>query len=167
LQEDLKNFEIWLQKVETLIENLTLNLDWSIVEIDKHLNEHKVNLFEDISSNIFKFVLKFKYSKILFHIKKCLQSDIESHARIINSALKLSTKLKQTCIDCNQIHENGLTLQNRWHCLWLKSLEWQCRLEQELIRKKKVRDAFFVVLFFFHFLIFFFTVHKNLQTNMI
>ena len=65
------------------------------------------------------------------------QLDIESHAHIINAVLKLSTKLKHTCSDCNRFHESGLHLQNRWHCLWLRSLEWQCRLEQELARRHK------------------------------
>jgi hypothetical protein len=109
LEEDLKNFEVWLIKVELLIEDLTLNAQWNINEITKKLNDHK-----------------------------CLQLDIESHARTINSVLKLSTKLKQSSVDCTKFYENGLFLQNRWHCLWLKSLEWQCRLEQELARKKKV-----------------------------
>jgi hypothetical protein len=64
-----------------------------------------------------------------------MQSDIESHARIINAVLKLSSKLKQICSDYKIFTDIGTGLQDRWHCLWLKSLEWQCRLEQEFTRK--------------------------------
>lgn len=106
----MKNFEFWLQKVEHLIENLSLDAEWSTSEIETRLNEHK----------------------------RMFQSDIESHSKIINSVLKLSNKLKQSCTDCSHFYDTGIYLQNRWHCLWLKSLEWQCRLEQELARKKKV-----------------------------
>ena len=106
----MKNFEYWLQNVEQVIAHLSLNADWSVTEIEKRLHEHK----------------------------RMFQSDIESHAKIINSVLKLSNKLKQSCADCTHFYDTGLYLQNRWHCLWLKSLEWQCRLEQELSRKKKV-----------------------------
>ncbi len=113
----MKNFEFWLQKVEHLIENLSLDAEWSTSEIEMRLNEHK----------------------------QMFQSDIESHSKIINSVLKLSNKLKQSCIDCSHFYDTGICLQNRWHCLWLKSLEWQCRLEQELLRKKKVNTVFLVV----------------------
>ena len=116
----MKNFEFWLQKVEHLIENLSLSAEWSVNEIEKRLNEHK----------------------------SMFQSDIESHAKIINSVLKLSNKLKQSCTDCSHFYETGLYLQNRWHCLWLKSLEWQCRLEQELARKKKKVNTFKQKIFF-------------------
>ena len=85
------------------------------------------------------FKLKKLKKKILWYLFQCLQTDIEAHARIINSVLKLSTKLKhQSFIACNKFTETGLYLQNKWHCVWLMSLEWQCRLEQELSRKKKV-----------------------------
>ncbi|CAF0893673.1 unnamed protein product, partial [Brachionus calyciflorus] len=108
LEEDLKNFELWLSNVEKLVENLAINPNWSLTDIETTLNEHK-----------------------------CLQYDIESHAKIINSVLKLSSKLKQAYVDYLKFYENGLYLQNKWHCLWLKSLEWQCRLEQEINRLKK------------------------------
>jgi len=110
LEQDLKNFEIWLKRVEELVKNLTVCPNWSLSDIKKCLSDHKF-----------------------------LQSDIEAHAKIINSVLKLSTKLKQSYIDCSKLNETGLYLQNKWHCVWLMSLEWQCRLEQELSRKKKVR----------------------------
>lgn len=43
LEEDLKNFELWLIKVESIVENLTLNTKWNIDEITKKLSDHKVN----------------------------------------------------------------------------------------------------------------------------
>ena len=42
LQEDMKNFEIWLQKVESIVENLCIKPDWTVIEIERNLNEHKV-----------------------------------------------------------------------------------------------------------------------------
>ncbi|RNA25322.1 nesprin-1 [Brachionus plicatilis] len=109
LGEDLKNFQLWLATVEDLLENLSIKPEWTLSEIEHCLNEHK-----------------------------CLQNDIESHAKIINSVLKLSTKLNQEHNENATLYENGMYLQNRWHCLWLKSLEWQCRLEQEINRIKKL-----------------------------
>ena len=44
LEEDLKNFELWLQKAETLIDKLALNSEWTINEIEIRLNEHKVSI---------------------------------------------------------------------------------------------------------------------------
>lgn len=112
LKEDLKNFEYWLKEIELRVENLSIDVRWDLGEIEKRLSEH---------------------------IR--LQNDIESHAKIINSVLKLSSKLKQIYIDFSKFYENGLFLQNRWHCLWIKSLEWQFRLEQEIARRKKANKA--------------------------
>ena len=82
IEQDLKNFEFWLEKVEKLIENLTLDAEWSANEIEIRLNEHK----------------------------RMFQSDIESHSKIINSVLKLSNKLKQSCTDCSHFYETGIYL---------------------------------------------------------
>lgn len=68
-----------------------------------------------------------------------MQYEIESRAKMINAVIKLSTKLKQSFDDYNKFYEDALILQNKWHLIWLKSLEWQCRLEQELNKKKKVK----------------------------
>jgi hypothetical protein len=57
---------------------------------------------------------------------------------MINAIIKLSTKLKQSFENFTKFNEDALSLQNNWHLVWLKSLEWQCRLEQELNKKKKV-----------------------------
>ncbi len=62
---------------------------------------------------------------------------------MINSVLKLSTKLKQLCSDCNHYYDKVSLLQNRWHCLWLNSLEWQCRLEQLISTPQEVRVIHF------------------------
>ncbi len=78
----------------------------------------------------FIFYLLFESNSTLKIFSKIIQKDIESHSKIINSVLKLSTKLKQICADCFHYYDKVSILQNRWHCLWLNSLEWQCRLEQ-------------------------------------
>ncbi len=70
---------------------------------------------------------------------------------MINAVVKLSSKLKQSFLGLETYHETCLDLQNKWHLIWLKSLEWQCRLEQELNKKRKVSVYIFYVFFFVFF----------------
>ncbi len=44
LEEDLKNFELWLAKVEAFVENLVIDNEWNVDEIEKRLADHKVYL---------------------------------------------------------------------------------------------------------------------------
>lgn len=72
-----------------------------------------------------------------------LQQDIESHSRIVSAVLKLSERLENDRLTCSCDPEESLqlvalNLQKRWHGIWLQSLEWQCRLE-EAINRRKVR----------------------------
>lgn len=73
-----------------------------------------------------------------------LQQDIESHSRIVSAVLKLSERLENDRLTCScdtdkeSLQLVALNLQKRWHGIWLQSLEWQCRLE-EAINRRKVR----------------------------
>jgi len=49
----------------------------------------------------------------------------------------LTTRIKQLSTDYNKFHELAVCLQEKWHFLWLQSLEWQCRLEEELAKEHK------------------------------
>ncbi len=42
LEDDLRNFEVWLNNVNSTIENLIFNYDWDLFEIEVQLNKHKV-----------------------------------------------------------------------------------------------------------------------------
>ncbi|KAL5008997.1 hypothetical protein ScPMuIL_014578 [Solemya velum] len=64
-------------------------------------------------------------SKLLAH--KELQKDIESHSRVGHLQFPRSTIPPA---------DTALALQKRWHSVWLCSLEWQCRLEDVIIKKK-------------------------------
>ncbi|KAL5009385.1 hypothetical protein ScPMuIL_014966 [Solemya velum] len=71
-----------------------------------------------------------------------LQKDIESHSRVVSAILKLSEKLGNDAgtFTIPEEHDSpadtALALQKRWHSVWLCSLEWQCRLEDVIIKKK-------------------------------
>ncbi|XP_069116366.1 uncharacterized protein [Argopecten irradians] len=81
------------------------------------------------------------HRKLLEH--QVLQRDIESHSRNVNAVLKLSEHLQDEATDERVLDHNRLylersanTLQQRWHSAWLRSLEAQCRLENDLKTKK-------------------------------
>jgi hypothetical protein len=100
----------------------------------------------------FRQVKKVKSGKILFVITyriysfslQALQRDIESHSKIVSAVLKLCERLHSAKLDvsfeneCKGLRIVAINLERRWHAIWLQSLEWQCRLE-EAINKRKVR----------------------------
>ena len=81
-----------------------------------------------------------------------LHRDIESHSQLIKTVLwqcgeidahrrqrrlrKFSKKSRQTSPSqelkdrISVLLSVGKIIEERWHCLWLRSLEWQCFLEQ-------------------------------------
>ena len=84
---------------------------------------------------------------------QAVQRDIESHNKIVNAVLKLSERLAAQGSEKNETGRKSLkvlkeererdslqlvalNLQRRWHGIWLHSLEWQCRLEEALTRRK-------------------------------
>ena len=63
-----------------------------------------------------------------------LQTDIESHGRIVKLVLGLCEDLavEPGQYDVQHAVKVARGLERRWHGIWLRSLEWQCLLEQWL-----------------------------------
>jgi len=61
-----------------------------------------------------------------------LQTDIESHGRIVKLVLSLCEDLTHNpgLYDLQHAVKVAKGLERRWHQIWLRSLEWQCLLEQ-------------------------------------
>ena len=61
-----------------------------------------------------------------------LQTDIESHGRIVKLVLSLceDLTLNPGLYDLQHAVKVAKGLERRWHHIWLRSLEWQCLLEQ-------------------------------------
>jgi len=61
-----------------------------------------------------------------------LQTDIESHGRIVKLVLSLceDLTLNPGLYDLQHAVKVAKGLEKRWHHIWLRSLEWQCLLEQ-------------------------------------
>ena len=68
---------------------------------------------------------------IKLHIQ-VLQTDIESHGRIVKLVLSLCEDLTHNpgLYDLQHAVKVAKGLEKRWHHIWLRSLEWQCLLEQ-------------------------------------
>ena len=98
----------------------------------------------------------YNYSYFLFSLNfQDLHRDIESHSQLIKTVLwqcgeidahrrqrqKRHRKRKSTNSSSSSVSQEnhrlvsvllsvGKIIEERWHCLWLRSLEWQCFLEQ-------------------------------------
>ncbi|XP_076464903.1 uncharacterized protein LOC143296731 [Babylonia areolata] len=112
LEVDLAALRRWLNATESRLLPLTIRADWTDAELEERLRHHQV-----------------------------LQQDIESHSRIVSAVLKLSERVEReaSCTnasDCQSLQLVALTLERRWHGIWLQSLEWQCRLEEAINRRK-------------------------------
>lgn len=73
LEQDLKNFEYWLCKVEYIIESLHIEADWSLGEIEKRLNQHNVIILkfkQGLKVNNKLFYFSSVYNTILSHMQK-------------------------------------------------------------------------------------------------
>jgi len=89
-------------------------------------------------------------------VKFCLQAvqkDIESRSRIVSAVLKLCEWLKVArstgegeVMDIDRamederaaVHTEAVGVEQRWHSVWIQSVEWQLRLE-DAISGKNVR----------------------------
>ncbi|RUS83061.1 hypothetical protein EGW08_009200 [Elysia chlorotica] len=124
LESDLSTLRCWLNTIEARLLPLTIKADWSDSEIEQRLQTHKA-----------------------------VQRDIESHNKIVNAVLKLSERLASQGSEKSEAGRKSqkvvkeererdslqlvaINLQRRWHGIWLHSLEWQCRLEEALTRRK-------------------------------
>ena len=68
-----------------------------------------------------------------------VQKDIESRSRVVSAVMKLCewvNKVDDTdCnlkAECRRLHGDAAGLEQRWHGIWIQSVEWQVRLEDAL-----------------------------------
>ncbi|XP_059174677.1 uncharacterized protein LOC131954875 isoform X2 [Physella acuta] len=113
LECDLNTLRRWLNAIEAKLLPLTLKADWSDTEVEEKLLQHQA-----------------------------LQREIESHNKIVNAVLKLSERLELDSKACgtrghDSLQTVALNLERRWHGIWLQSLEWQCRLEGAITKRKE------------------------------
>ncbi|XP_076321838.1 uncharacterized protein LOC143231114 isoform X2 [Tachypleus tridentatus] len=79
---------------------------------------------------------------LAFRNSQVVQKEIESRGKYVSSIQKLCERLGAGSSegvlvwDGQRVRRVAATLERRWHALWLRSLEWQCVLE-ELIDKYK------------------------------
>lgn len=111
LEDDLDLLKKWLDGVEEHLRQQTTQ-DWPFQELEGVLLEHKV-----------------------------LQQDIESHSRIVSAVLKLSERLHDSQDDLDLPARTAHNIERRWHEVWLQSLEWQCRLEDAISKKKGIFNS--------------------------
>ncbi|XP_067682789.1 nuclear migration protein unc-83-like isoform X1 [Haliotis asinina] len=118
LQCDMSCLRKWLTEVEKKLLIQTVRPEWTREQLQEKLKEHQV-----------------------------LQRDIESQSKVVSAVVKLSQRINNDesfngDIDtdddhCTPISSRTATgLERRWHGVWLQSLEWQCRLEEELNNPK-------------------------------
>ncbi|XP_057318055.1 klarsicht protein [Microplitis mediator] len=117
-EHEVKCLRKWLREMESRLQPLSFNVDWTFSELEEKATEHMV-----------------------------LQKDIETHGRIVNSIVKLGERVfKQQQYNFKNHTDNGEIVENqqsrqfqavrvaqslerRWHLLFLRALEWQCHIE--------------------------------------
>ncbi|XP_076355434.1 uncharacterized protein LOC143249453 isoform X2 [Tachypleus tridentatus] len=103
----------WLREAEEKLRPPAISLRWKLEDVENKYREQQV-----------------------------LQKEIEARGKYVSSLLKLCERLGVGPTDGVLIWDNqrvrrvASNLEHRWHALWLRSLEWQCVLE-ELINKYK------------------------------
>ena len=106
----------WLREMESRIDPLQFSriLTWSARDRERKMAEYQV-----------------------------LQTDIESHGRIVKLVVGLCQELSQNPgqYDLQHALKVASGLERRWHQIWLRSLEWQCLLEQWLTEDSTHREG--------------------------
>ena len=107
IELEVKCLRRWLREMEARIDPLEFGqiLEWSALDRERKMAEYQV-----------------------------LQTDIESHGRIVKLVVGLCEELSQDPgqYDLQHAVKVASGLERRWHQIWLRSLEWQCLLEQWL-----------------------------------
>ena len=92
-----------------------------------------------------------------------MQKDIESRSRIVSAVLKLCEWLKvvQSAGDGElavaeramederaAVHAEAVGVEQRWHSVWIQSVEWQLRLEEAVSGKSvRILQMYFIFVF--------------------
>jgi len=82
---------------------------------------------------------------------QAVQKDIESRSRVVSAVLKLCEWLKAAGGDGEEgdgamaakraaVHAEAEAVEQRWHSVWIQSLEWQLRIE-DAIAGRHVRTS--------------------------
>ena len=107
IELEVKSLRRWLREMEARIDPLQFSkiLEWSARDRERKMAEYQV-----------------------------LQTDIESHGRIVKLVVGLCEELSLNPgqYDLQHAVKVASGLERRWHQIWLRSLEWQCLLEQWL-----------------------------------
>ena len=92
---------------------------------------------------------------------QAVQKDIESRSRVVSAVMKLCEWMdKLDAIDdkleaeCRRLHNTAASLEQRWHGIWIQSVEWQVRLEDALSGRNVSRWCFAISLYFVYFVVF-------------
>jgi len=105
IELEVRSLRSWLKAMEQRIDPLQFNKisNWSTREREHKMAEYQV-----------------------------LQTDIESHGRIVKLVLGLCDDLTKNpgLYDLQHAVKIAKGLERRWHQIWLQNLEWQCLLEQ-------------------------------------
>ena len=94
--------------------------EWSTRDRERKMAEYQAGFY---------FYLSIFCNFMVFQV---LQTDIESHGRIVKLVLSLceDLTLNPGLYDLQHAVKVAKGLERRWHHIWLRSLEWQCLLEQ-------------------------------------
>ena len=107
IELEVKCLRRWLREMEARIDPLEFSqiVEWSPRDRERKMAEYQVR-----------------------------QTDIESHGRIVKLVVGLCEELSQNPgqYDLQHAVKVASGLERRWHQIWLRSLEWQCLLEQWL-----------------------------------
>jgi len=105
IELEVRSLRSWLKAMEQRIDPLQFNKisNWSTREREHKMAEYQV-----------------------------LQTDIESHGKIVKLVLGLCDDLTKNpgLYDLQHAVKIAKGLERRWHQIWLQNLEWQCLLEQ-------------------------------------
>ena len=116
IELEVKCLRRWLKEMEARIDPLQFSkiLEWSARDRERKMAEYQV-----------------------------LQTDIESHGRIVKLVVGLCQELSQNPgqYDLQHALKVASGLERRWHQIWLRSLEWQCLLEQWLTEDSTHREG--------------------------
>ena len=103
------------------------------------------------SSKIFCFILQNLHQdiesqneRIKTILELCAQVDAQYKKRLKRRKGTFGTFVPPNPQKCSVLLSVGKIIEERWHCLWLRSLEWQCFLEQftQSSKLKQVSDEF-------------------------
>jgi len=71
---------------------------------------------------------------------QAVQKDIESRSRVVSAVLKLCEWHEAMAAKRAAVHTEAEAVEQRWHSVWIQSLEWQLRIE-DAIAGRHVRTS--------------------------